>query len=64
MAELTKQQKKSYVNGGYNCCPHCHSTDIDSTYESKDDNWVECNVVCNNCDEEWSDVYTLSDIKT
>ena len=60
---LTAKKKKEYVTCGYNNCPHCDSDDIDSFYESKDDNWVECKVYCNGCGREWKDIYTLADIQ-
>ena len=60
---LTKEKKESYIHGGYNCCPYCDSTEVESGRAEKDDNWAEAPVKCNDCGEEWTDVYTLVDIK-
>jgi len=63
MSKLTEKQKKDYIAGGYNNCPHCKSTEINSSYSKKDDDWVECNVECDACGEEWTDVYLLADVQ-
>ena len=62
MSKLTKEQIKQYVNGGYNRCPYCYSTEIEAGSYEFDDNYAWAIVVCNDCNEEWNDIYTLTGI--
>jgi len=62
--ELTEEQKKSYIKNDYGRCPVCKSDDIEGrgSYES-DGNWISHEIICNNCDFAWQDIYELTDIE-
>jgi len=61
---LTPEQQEAYVNGGYCKCPYCKSEDIEGKHMDVDGNLAWQPVVCNNCDTEWRDIYTLTGIHT
>ena len=56
---LTAEQKEAYLKDSGKC-PRCKSTDItgDSIEVDGDSAWQ--NVSCSECNETWTDVYTLS----
>jgi hypothetical protein len=52
-----------YARGNHSRCPCCGSGDFEGTGEMDyDGDWVTNELVCRNCDAEWRDVFTLSDI--
>jgi transposase-like protein len=61
---LTENQKKNYIQDSGNYCPHCgsenmeHSSGFESDYNQA---WVS--VICRNCEKEWMDIYTLTDVE-
>jgi transposase-like protein len=61
MIHLTEEMKKAYLESGGNYCPVCRSEDIEATggfdFEG---GYVYENIVCNNCNSEWTDEYTLT----
>ena len=62
MRELTEEMKAKYVENGGETCPFCGSIDIESDTLSVDGNVAYANVLCENCNEEWIDVFTLTGI--
>ena len=64
MSILTQEQKAKYFANHANLCPFCESADISA--DSIDVEARECwqRVICNECGEEWQDVYTLSSVET
>ena len=63
MAEkLTVDQKDTYVGNGGDCCPHCQSNDLDGTGVHIDSGTAWQNISCNECNAEWQDIYSLTDI--
>jgi hypothetical protein len=63
MAELTEQQKQTYLANGGNVCPYCESADIcgGAIDISGREAWQE--VSCNECHATWNDVYNLASIE-
>lgn len=63
MATLSKEQKKKYLVNP-NHCPFCNSDNISSGELSENDgNTATAIITCYDCDEEWTDVYTLTDVQ-
>lgn len=62
MKVLTKEQKQKYLESGGAKCPHCDSTDIDGGSMQTDSNIAWQNISCNDCEEVWTDIYTLTEI--
>ncbi len=52
---LTIEQVKKYVSRDGSQCPYCGSLNISA--EPMNDCYVP--VHCNNCDEDWKDIYQL-----
>ena len=62
--DYTEEQKKKYMDNGGGICPKCGSTDISGScfdVESELSAWQP--VVCNNCGEQWNDIYKLVDVE-
>ena len=61
--KLTDEQKKAYLkNSGK--CPYCKSEDISGGFVQVDGDTAWQELTCNDCDEQWNDVYTLSDVES
>lgn len=59
---LIQEQKEAYLkNPGK--CPFCQSRDIDGGFVEIDGKSAWQKVSCNNCEKEWNDIYTLSDVE-
>lgn len=60
---LTAAQRAAYLASGGRVCPFC-----DAEYSQEgglveiDENQAHQDVTCTECDESWTNVYTLSDI--
>ena len=53
--------QNEYVNKHGHLCPVCISKDIRSTKEvSTDDNYAWQKIECQNCFNQWDDIYTLT----
>jgi hypothetical protein len=70
-AELAEQYsdpkptiRQWYVNGNHGLCPACQGNDITGDSVQIDDNRASQSVGCSDCDAEWTDVYTLSDVES
>jgi hypothetical protein len=61
---LTAKQRLEYIFAEGSACPHCGSTDIvgDSWEHTVGRVWQK--VSCQECEQEWVDTYTLSDVGT
>ena len=57
---ITAREVYDYVESGGSCCPKCKSRDIADGSVDVDGNWHAVDVVCNGCDMEWRDIYTLA----
>jgi hypothetical protein len=65
MSILTKQQKHEYLKVNYaNLCPFCKSPDITGGSIDIDGRTGAQDVSCNECGEEWIDLYQLSGVAT
>jgi len=60
--KLTKEQKKEYIKNGGLRCPFCRSENIDGIENNFDAGYLSQVVICNECHESWSDIYSLTDI--
>lgn len=50
-----------YVKRGGLACPYCESTDVETSGMMDCDVGVAWqSIVCNDCDEEWTDQYSLT----
>ena len=58
--KLTQEQKKAYMEGGANLCPFCKSADITGGSIDIDGREAWQEVSCNECNEQWRDVYKLA----
>ena len=60
---LTRVMKEKYMNKAGNVCPYCGSTNIEASIESNFDGLgASRDVTCIDCDKEWVDIYTLTEI--
>ena len=61
---MNKEQKENYLSSGGVICPFCECTNIEGRGSIECDAGVAWqNVICNSCDEEWTDIYKLIDVK-
>ncbi len=58
---MDEKQKADYLKNPYHC-PHCNSGHIEAeTFEGE----MSCQpVVCLACGRQWTDIYTLTDVKS
>lgn len=61
---LTEEQRLGYVMGKWAHCPKCGSEQIQGDSIEIDGNSAWQKVGCLDCDAEWIDTYTLSDVQT
>ena len=62
MTEITEEMKKKYLEVNGVLCPFCGSSDIRADSLESDGNEAWNNVHCEDCKEEWKDIYKLVDI--
>jgi hypothetical protein len=60
--KLTQEQVDDYVSSGGMECPFCESEDIAGGDREMDYGVTTQTVVCHNCNEQWSDIYTMTGI--
>ena len=60
---LTREQIDEYISSGGIKCPVCGDWDITGGSVQIDAGVAWQDVSCSNCDYEWTDIYTLTDIK-
>lgn len=59
---MTPEQKEKYLrNPG--ACPHCGSNDLEGESINLDDNIAWQTVGCTKCNQQWNDIYTLTDVE-
>lgn len=64
MGNLTAEQKQKYLDCGGNHCPYCESSNIEGlTTIETDSNYASQTIMCLECNQEWDDIYTLTDIE-
>lgn len=59
---LTANQKLEYVNSKRHYCPYCGSEDVSGDFVTIDAGSASQNIICNDCDETWTDFYSLTEI--
>ena len=61
---LTQEQILKYVKSEGNKCPYCGSDENESCSlgSETNGNWHQRPVRCNECGEEWNDLYLLAEI--
>mgnify|MGYP001565147231 CR=1 FL=1 len=60
---LTPKDIKRYVNKGFSKCPFCKSDDIQGDSIEVDGHSVWQEIECMNCQAEWTDIYTLTNME-
>jgi transposase-like protein len=59
---ISETARKAYMNDP-NHCPHCECEDVTGGPFQSDSKTAWQSVTCNNCNESWNDIYTLTDIE-
>jgi len=59
---LSDKQQSDYVKNPHSC-PHCGSTNLETTGRDSDFNQVWLNIACVTCEKTWKDIYTLTSIE-
>jgi len=57
--ELTPEKAKAYIDSEGATCPYCEATDITGRSLEVDADVVTQTIDCENCHEQWIDVYRL-----
>ena len=63
MNKLTENQKVAYIGSGGVRCPHCKSENITGSHIEVDSTSAWQDISCDDCEMEWRDIYTLTDIE-
>ena len=66
MNTLTKKQRKAYIKEVGRIgrkCPFCGSYKVSGGHAELEEMWIRQDVECNNCGEDWQDIYKLGDIE-
>jgi uncharacterized Zn finger protein len=66
MSTLTKKQKKAYlkeVKRFGRKCPFCGSYEVTGEVAELGEMWIRLDVECNECREDWQDIYKLVDVE-
>lgn len=61
--KLTDEQKAAYIEYGFSKCPYCGSYEVSSGHFEVDGASAWQPVHCDNCEKDWRDVYTLTEIE-
>jgi len=62
MKKLTEKKKAKYLEQGGAKCPHCNSGNLQGDSLQSDGGYVWQDIECLDCDMQWVDVYSLTDI--
>lgn len=60
---LTPEQKAKYLKHSYHC-PNCGTDQIEGGDIDMDNGQMWQNIHCLECDGEWTDIYSLTDIES
>jgi len=63
MTKLTEEQKRKYLESGGTKCPFCNSTDITAEPIEADGSGGYSDVKCDECNQEWRDIWSLTDVE-
>jgi hypothetical protein len=61
---LTEEQRANYLATGAITCPFCGSPHIEGGSVDVDAGGASQEIGCSECNEEWIDVYTLTDVNS
>ncbi len=59
---ITDNQEYIYINSNGATCPHCNNEDLQGLVSFFDGYNHYTNMVCNECNSTWTDIYKLSAI--
>ena len=59
---LTDKQEQAYLDKGGSRCLVCSSVDIEARQTDADGSQIFQQVICNDCDSEWTEYYKLSGV--
>jgi transcription elongation factor Elf1 len=62
MAKLTARQRQRYLDSRGSRCPFCESDNITAASNEADADYITQEVACDDCGEEWMDLFTLADV--
>jgi len=60
---LTIMHKQKYINNVGTKCPYCGSENLHMGDVNTDGGSAWINTECHDCDKEWREIYTLTDIE-
>ena len=63
MPDITPEQKEKYLKYRGVRCLHCGDKDIESGNYDAEADFIRVSVYCNNCNQRWVDIYTLTDVE-
>jgi transcription elongation factor Elf1 len=61
--KLTRSLQAKYLKAKGMRCPFCNSKNLDADKLDADGPEATANVICNDCSEEWVDIYTLTGVE-
>ena len=62
LLRLTEEQQRRYIAVKGTRCPYCGTKDVTVGDMQADGDTATQSVTCDECGENWTDVYTLTDI--
>lgn len=60
---MDEETKKEYIEGKGRFCPFCKCETLEGDAIEIDDGLALQLITCNDCGKQWTDIYTLSDVK-
>jgi transcription elongation factor Elf1 len=60
---LTREQRDNYIESGAQNCPHCGSEILFNGSFNCDIDYASRTVTCEECDNEWVEIFTLTNIE-
>ena len=61
---ITQDQERQYIAERGVCCPFCHSSSISGKAVDIDNGIASQEIDCDDCGENWTDLYTLTGTTT
>jgi transcription elongation factor Elf1 len=63
MSTITYAMRKKYLKSKGDECPFCGSNEIEGCGPMEKAGYITQRVICQECEEKWEVVYTLTEIK-
>jgi hypothetical protein len=57
-----KELKEKYLSHNGVICPFCGSDDLNAYEHNFDGTGASVSILCMNCNESWTDIFTLTDV--